>query len=149
MCKLLDSKDEKQDLWLVFELCGRPLSKSVFEVKGEFFKGERIYSVIQRERIFKIFEQNGCEVFKEFVRSITRMLNIFQTNGIVHSDLKPENILIKINNEGTTFDYKIIDLGSSFHFSKVTTDIDLTTPEYLSPDILEYLESKQGSLVKG
>ena len=43
ICKLLDQRDEKNDLFLMFELCGKPMSKSVFDVKGEFFKGERIY----------------------------------------------------------------------------------------------------------
>ena len=27
VCKLLDSIDDKNDLWLVMELCGKPLSK--------------------------------------------------------------------------------------------------------------------------
>lgn len=43
LCKMLDSRDERQDLWLIFELCGKPLSKTIFDVKGEFYKGERIY----------------------------------------------------------------------------------------------------------
>ena len=37
-------------------------------------------------------------------------------------------------------DFKIIDFGSSFPFNKLSDYIELTTPEYLPPDILEYLE---------
>lgn len=40
---MLDSREDKFDLWLIFELCGSPLSKTLFQVKGEFYKGERIY----------------------------------------------------------------------------------------------------------
>jgi hypothetical protein len=45
---MLDSIDDKHDLWLAMELCGQPLSKRMFDVKGEFFKGERIYSVTHK-----------------------------------------------------------------------------------------------------
>ena len=34
-----------KDQWLIFELGGRSLSKLLFDVKGEFYKGERIYAV--------------------------------------------------------------------------------------------------------
>ena len=34
LCKLLDQKDDKFDLWLVYELCGSPLSKLLFTTKG-------------------------------------------------------------------------------------------------------------------
>jgi serine/threonine protein kinase len=44
---------------------------------------------------------------------------------------------------------KIIDFGSSFSFSKVSTSIELTTPEYLAPDILEYLDNKTQVLIQG
>jgi hypothetical protein len=33
-------------MWLVFEIGGHSLSKSLYDLKGEFFKGERVYSVI-------------------------------------------------------------------------------------------------------
>lgn len=64
LCKLLDSRDERQDLWLMFELCGKPLSKTLFEVKGEFYKGERIYSVLHQQDIYNVFEESDCKVLK-------------------------------------------------------------------------------------
>ena len=43
--KFIDCIETTLDLWMVFELGGATLSKSLFEIKGEFVKGERIYGV--------------------------------------------------------------------------------------------------------
>jgi len=46
ICMLRDSVDDKRDLWLIYELCpGKTMNEHLFEVKGEFYKGERIYLV--------------------------------------------------------------------------------------------------------
>jgi hypothetical protein len=37
--------EEKNDKWLVYQLGGHSLSKECFDIKGEFFNGERIYKV--------------------------------------------------------------------------------------------------------
>lgn len=42
---LVDYKSSRLDHWHVFELGGTTLSKSMFDIKGEFYKGERIYGV--------------------------------------------------------------------------------------------------------
>ena len=43
---LIDSVEDKKDLWLIYELCpGKTMNELLFEVKGEFYKGERIYMV--------------------------------------------------------------------------------------------------------
>ena len=42
---LIETLKSKKDIWLVYELGGKSLSSSLFEVKGEFYKGERIYAV--------------------------------------------------------------------------------------------------------
>jgi len=43
---LMDCVEDKKDVWLVYELCeGKNLNEALFEVKGEFYKGERIYEV--------------------------------------------------------------------------------------------------------
>ena len=34
--KLVGIVEEKQDIWLVYELGGHPLTKMLFELKGEF-----------------------------------------------------------------------------------------------------------------
>jgi len=38
---------------------------------------------------------------------------------------------------------KVIDFGSSFDFSKANSAIELTTPEYLPPEVLEFIEFKK------
>ena len=46
ICMMQDSVDDKKDLWLIYELVeGRTMNELMFEVKGEFYKGERIYGV--------------------------------------------------------------------------------------------------------
>ena len=45
IAKLIDDIDETKDYWLVYEVGSHSLSKHLFDVKGEFFKGERIYHV--------------------------------------------------------------------------------------------------------
>jgi hypothetical protein len=46
ICMLLDSVVDKKDFWLIYELCpGRTLTDHLFDVKGEFFKSERVYMV--------------------------------------------------------------------------------------------------------
>jgi hypothetical protein len=43
---LVESVEDKKDLWLIYELCeGRTLNEHLFDVKGEFYKNERIYMV--------------------------------------------------------------------------------------------------------
>jgi len=144
---MLDSIEDKQDLWLVMELCGKPLSKEMFEVKGEFYRGERIYSVIHKREVYDFFEDEDCLKFKEFISGMAQVLDLFSEAGIVHSDLKPENILLSMNEEGAMF--KVIDLGSSFPLQKAAQFLELTTPEYLAPEILDYVDSKQTMMAQG
>ena len=92
---MFDCKEDKGDLWLIFEVCGKPLSKALFEVKGEFYRGERIYSVLHSADMYKIFETGNCKYFKQFVMQMAFVLNLMQMSGLVHSDLKPENILVE------------------------------------------------------
>ena len=92
---MFDCKEDRNDLWLIFEVCGKPLSKSLFEVKGEFYRGERIYSILHNSEIYAAFEYENCIYFKQFVMQMAVVLNLFQISGLVHSDLKPENILIE------------------------------------------------------
>ena len=43
---------------------------------------------------------------------------------------------------------KIIDFGTSFDFGLVNSKVDITTPEYLPPEVLEYIESRKTNIVK-
>ena len=90
--------------------------------------------------MFDFFEDDDCFKFKEFISGMAQVLDLFSEAGTVHSDLKPENILLAVNEEGPMF--KVIDLGSSFPLQKATQYLELTTPEYLAPEILNYVDSK-------
>jgi len=90
----------------------------MFEVKGEFFRGERIYSVIHKKEVYDRLENNESMEFKEFITSMVHVLDLFSQAGIVHSDLKPEKILISTESNEPIF--KVIDLGSSFPLSKIS-----------------------------
>ena len=111
---LLDSIEDKKDLWLIYELCkGKTMNEHLFEVKGEFFKGERIY-MIHHSNFYHMLRSN-LHLLKEFLYRMCLALRMFTRNGIVHADLKPENIIIEFDSETATIkSLKIIDLGSSF-----------------------------------
>jgi serine/threonine protein kinase len=53
---------------------------------------------------------------------------------------KSDNILVSYANEELT-NVKLIDFGSSFLFDSATC-ISMSTPEYLAPEVLDYLENK-------
>jgi hypothetical protein len=38
-------KHGAKDIWMVYELGGETIAKETYEMKGEFFKGERIYRI--------------------------------------------------------------------------------------------------------
>ena len=71
---------------------------------------------------------------------MAKLLDMFNQAGIVHSDLKPENVMMAVEGEDVRF--KLIDLGSSFPFEAINDKVELTTPEYLPPEILDYLGNK-------
>jgi len=61
---------------------------------------------------------------------------------IVHADLKPDNILVDFDSQkGVIKDLKLIDFGSAFSYEN-PSNITATTPEYLAPEVLEYLERR-------
>jgi len=45
IAQFITSQANKSDLWAIFEAGGESLSKAVFDLKGEFCKGERVYRV--------------------------------------------------------------------------------------------------------
>ena len=89
----------------------------------------------------QILEGSGCHEFKKIIKRVLEGLMLFSEIGLVHCDLKTENILV-------SFDYrlqivssvKIIDFGTSFSFENVNRAVEVTTPEYLPPEILEFVD---------
>jgi hypothetical protein len=61
ICKLLGAIEDKQDLWLIYEVCGTPLSKLLYDTKGKFYMGERIYESRLNSNVYSILEENNCE----------------------------------------------------------------------------------------
>lgn len=144
LCTLIDSQEDKQDLWMVFELCGQSLSKVLFKTKGEFYQGERIYEVIHNQQFYDILQADNCYEFKRLLQKILQVLELFKSAGLVHCDLKTENIMVDVDYQQRKIKrVKVIDLGSSFKFDTLAARMEMTTPEYLPPEILEWLEVKK------
>lgn len=141
ICLLLQYIEDKKDLWLVYEVCkGKTMNEAMFEVKGEFYKGERIYLV--NHSVFYHKLRNDLSLLADFIRRMTAVLELFYQAGVVHADLKPDNILIDYDEEsGQISDLKIIDLGSSFLLNheeerlRDQVEFGQSTPEYLPPEI--------------
>lgn len=93
ICMLRDSAEDKKDLWLIYELCpGKTMNEHLFDVRGEFYKGERIYMVHHSN--FYHCLRNNMDLLKEFIYRVASGLSLLGRLSIVHADLKPDNILI-------------------------------------------------------
>ena len=75
-------------------------------------------------------------------------LSLLGKIGLVHCDLKSENILISFDfKRQIVSSVKIIDFGTSFNFGTVNSDVQVTTPEYLPPEILDFVEFRMMNMV--
>lgn len=73
IAQLYDSVEDKKDLWLIYEVCrGKNLNECLFEVKGEFFKGERVYGV-RHWRFYHCLRTN-MSLMKDFIRRMCEAL---------------------------------------------------------------------------
>ena len=134
--KIYDFYEDNNDIWFSFEKGGRSLSNLCFKIKGEFEKGERIYLIQKGQFLISLF--SNINQFKFLLKQLIIGINYINNKGIIHSDIKPENILIEYTYNSDLFyidSVKIIDYGSSFLYSEITTSSNSNTPEYLCPEI--------------
>lgn len=111
--RLLDQIDEKSDFWLVYEVGSQCLGKYLCDVKGEFYKGERIYNCSHQK--FYLALARNPKILGTLVRKIAEVFDVLSRFGIVHSDIKPDNILVQLSSNGCDIDsIKLIDFGSAF-----------------------------------
>lgn len=146
--KLVESYEDNQDIWMIFDKGGKSLGSLMFKIKGEFMNSERIY-LIKKGKFFKhLFYDENNENFKNFFRKLLEMLVFLNNlNQTVHCDIKPENIVFDYNynsdfNEYINYDsLKLIDFGSAFEI-KDPNNFSSNTPEYMPPEITELIEKK-------
>mmetsp|Transcript_26729 Transcript_26729/g.23593 ORF Transcript_26729/g.23593 Transcript_26729/m.23593 type:complete len:217 (+) Transcript_26729:886-1536(+) len=91
--------------------------------------------------------KSNREVLIDFMTKMLQVFELLSALDIVHADLKPDNILVDFDGEKIK-DLKIIDFGSSFIYSEATT-ISMSTPEYLSPEVLKYIDKRHSSGPEG
>jgi serine/threonine protein kinase len=146
---LADFIEDNNDIWIVFEKAGSSLSNLNFKLKGEFYQGQRIYSI--KKGYFLKFLFDDLNNLKILMRKLLKFINFLNTNGVIHCDLKPENILFDFDLSNIKKDsasvnqvfskMKIIDFGSAF-FIDNPENFSSNTPEYMSPEINEHMEKK-------
>lgn len=83
----------------------------LFEVKGEFHKGERIYFINHQDFYFDL--KNNKDLMRQFLQKLMHAFDLLQVHGIVHADIKSDNILVSYTKDEIT-SVKLIDFGSAF-----------------------------------
>ena len=82
-------------------------------MKGEFYKGERIYNVAH-QGFYRALSKDK-KILATLIRKIAETFDVLGNFGIVHSDIKPDNILVELNAAGSDIqELKLIDFGSAF-----------------------------------
>jgi len=116
--KLIDTIEDRHDLWLVYEVGSACLGSLLHTVKGEFYKGERIYNVAHQSFYQALL--STPKILPALIKKIAETFVVLSELSIVHSDIKPDNILVELTPEGDIKDLKLIDFGSAFSFHNVT-----------------------------
>lgn len=88
--------------------------------------------------------KSNLTILKDLLKRLLLALDLLQEKSVIHADLKPDNILVEFN--GTQIvSLKVIDFGSAFLHDK-SSSIRMSTPEYLSPECLSYLDASSKSV---
>ena len=79
---------------------------------------------------------------KDFIRLMAEIFDLLSSINVVHADIKPDNILVGVNFDTQRItELKLIDFGSAFMSDQVSA-VSATTPEYLAPEVLDYIENR-------
>ncbi|KAL4506038.1 hypothetical protein ABPG72_013799 [Tetrahymena utriculariae] len=135
--KCYEIRHTQRDIFIVYELGGGSLSSILYEIKGEFYKNERVYKINFTGLHDKLFQTKSNNLLRSLMRHFFNALDLLQNQKIVHCDVKPENILVELDQKEDSFQkVHLIDFGSCFSF-KDAGSIGMATPEYLAPEMLE------------
>ena len=77
---------------MIYEVGSLPLSKLLYDVKGEFFKGERIYHVHHQQ--LNIATKKDRNVLRQLIQKLAEVFHVLSDAGVIHADIKPDNILV-------------------------------------------------------
>ncbi|KAL4480297.1 hypothetical protein ABPG74_020813 [Tetrahymena malaccensis] len=135
--KCYEIRHTQKDIFIVYELGGGSLSSILYEIKGEFYKNERVYKINFTGLHDKLFQTKNNNLLRSLMKNFFNALDLLQNQKIVHCDIKPENILVELDQKEDSFQkVHLIDFGSCFSFKDVGS-IGMATPEYLAPEMLE------------
>jgi hypothetical protein len=66
--------DDRKDLWIAFKLGGCSLGKKMFEIKGEFCRGERVYRVNHLDWIVEL--NYSFDPLKQLLKCVLQALKV-------------------------------------------------------------------------
>ncbi|GHU57075.1 hypothetical protein FACS189411_09560 [Bacteroidia bacterium] len=111
----------------------------------DFFRcGTCYYKINEKIDIASLKPKDVSKFSKDkiliLLKTVTHSLKILHDLGIVHGDLKPDNIIIKKTATGG-YTTKLIDFDDSY-FSENPPDYTeiVGTPDYYSPELLDYIK---------
>ena len=104
-------------------------------------KTEKCYVIVHKP-IYKELRESS-QFIKNFIFQIAEALDLLEGANLVHSDLKTSNILINLTPDMKEYSFKLIDYGSSFFFENLK-QYRLATPEYMPPELINFLNKEKG-----
>eukprot|EP00397_Hematodinium_sp_SG-2012_P009720 GEMP01009811.1.p1 GENE.GEMP01009811.1~~GEMP01009811.1.p1 ORF type:complete len:741 (+),score=169.32 GEMP01009811.1:262-2484(+) len=138
--------ETKKDLWVIQEFGGEPMSRCLFEIKGEFtrneFRTERIYRVHHKVLMERL--KHDASVARNLLSQLLNVLNVFLAINLVHSDLKPDNVLISNAGQPNML-VRVCDFGSAFFFDDPMIS-NIATPEYMPPEAFKSNQQQRSGL---
>ena len=123
-------------------MCDGSLGSMLYNIFKSESPGSEDYNMKYKGLYLKMRENS---IFlRQMIVELAKALDLLEMSNIVHSDIKTENILLKEEGEHTgNYRFKLIDYGSSFSFSNLK-QYTLATPEYMCPELLNYILFQNG-----